>query len=103
MSVAVLVAIAVVGLAGIIALFVLLIVSRRQLKGTRRELERSRLDKTRRRRRSGVAPFAIRTAWQTADSLIKKGVGATVRNFGEDLAGWAQVERLDRARLSGHG
>jgi class 3 adenylate cyclase len=104
MSVPILVAVAIVALAGIIALGVLLIVSRRQLKGTRRELERSRRqDKTRRRRRPGVAPFAIRTAWHTADSLMKKGIGATVRNSVEDLAGWAQVERPDLARLAADG
>jgi adenylate cyclase len=103
MSTPILMAVAIVELAGIIALGVLLIVSRRQLKGTRRELERSRRDNPRRRRRPGVAPFAIRTAWQTADSLIKKGIGATVRNSIEDLAGWAQVERPDLARLTADG
>lgn len=103
MSVPILIAVAIVELAGIIALGVLLIVSRRQLKGTRRELERSRQGNPRRRRRPGVAPFAIRTAWQTADSLMKKGLGATVRNSVEDLAGWAQVERPDLARLAADG
>jgi class 3 adenylate cyclase len=102
-TVPVLVAAAIVELAGIIALGVLLIVSRRQLKGARRALERSRPDRPRRRRRQGVAPFAIRTAWQTADSLINKGIGATVRNSIEDLAGWAQVERPDLARLTADG
>jgi adenylate cyclase len=101
-TVSVLVAAASVELASIIALGVLLIVSRRQLKGARRALERSRQGRSRRRRR-GVAPFAIRTAWQTADSLINKGIGATVRNSIEDLAGWAQVERPDLARLTADG
>jgi adenylate cyclase len=101
-TVPVLVGAAVVELASIVALGVLLIVARRQLKGARRALERSRLDTPRRRRR-GVAPFAIRTAWQTADSLINKGIGATVRNSIEDLAGWAQVERPDLARLTADG
>jgi adenylate cyclase len=90
-------------LAGLIALGVLLIVSRRQLKGARAALERSRRSVGRRRRRRGVAPFAIRTAWKTADSLLTKGVGATVRNSVEDLAGWAQVERPDLARLTADG
>jgi adenylate cyclase len=91
-------------LGGIIALGVLLIVSRRQLKGARTELERSRRDGTgRRRRRPGVAPFAIRRVWKTADSLITKGIGATVRNSVEDLAGWAQVERPDLARMTADG
>lgn len=91
-------------LGGITALGILLIVSRRQLKRTRTELERSRKPATgRRRRRPGVAPSAIRTAWKTADSLIAKGIGATVRNSLEDLAGWAQVERPDLARLTADG
>jgi adenylate cyclase len=96
--------IAVVELGGLIALGVLLIVSRRQLKETRSELERSRQTRPgRRRRRPGLAPFAIRTAWRTADSLMTKGIGATVRNSIEDLAGWAQVERPDLARLTADG
>jgi adenylate cyclase len=95
---------AVVELGGIIALAILLIVSRRQLKHARVQLERTRkLEAGRRRRRRGVAPFAIRTAFRTADSLISKGLGATVRNSVEDLAGWAQVERPDLARLTADG
>src|SRR5277367_3634159 len=96
--------IAVVELGGLIALGVLLLVSRHQLKETRSELERARQPRiARRRRRRGVAPFAIRTAFKTADSLITKGIGATVRNSIEDLAGWAQVERPDLARLTVDG
>jgi adenylate cyclase len=96
--------VALVELGGIIALGVLLIVSRRQLKGARAALERGRTRKNgARRRRRGVAPFAIRTAFKTADSLITKGIGATVRNSVEDLAGWAQVERPDLARLTADG
>lgn len=105
MSVTVLLAVlAVVEFGGLIALGVLLIVSRGHLKGARTALERIRSDGTRRRRRRpGVAPFAIRTAWKTADSLMTKGIGATVRNSVEDLAGWAQVERPDLAKLTADG
>jgi adenylate cyclase len=89
---------------GIVTLGILLIVSRSQLKKVRTELERSRENTTsRRRRRPGVAPFAIRTAWKTADSLMTKGIGATFRNSVEDLAGWAQIERPDLARLTADG
>ena len=96
--------IAVVELGGLIALGVLLLVSRHQLKETRTDLERARQPRIARRRpRPGLAPFAIRTAWRTADSLITKGIGATVRNSIEDLAGWAQVERPDLARLTADG
>jgi len=95
---------AVIELGGLIALAILLIVSRRQLKHARVELERTKkLETGRRRRRRGVAPLAIRTAFKTADSLISKGLGATVRNSVEDLAGWAQVERPDLARLTADG
>jgi adenylate cyclase len=95
--------VAVVELGGLITLGVLLIVARRQLSGARAALERSRRSSGQRRRRRGVAPFAIRTAFKTADSLLTKGVGATVRNSVEDLAGWAQVERPDLARLTADG
>lgn len=95
---------AVLELGCIVPLVVLLGVSRRQLKDVRAQLERKkRLESGRRRRRRGVAPLAIRTAFRTADSLISKGLGATVRNSVEDLAGWAQVERPDLARLTAEG
>ena len=87
----------------LVALAVLFIVSRRQLKGARRALQRARQDKPRRRRPPGVAPLAVRTVWRTADSLINKGIGATVRNSVEDLAGWARVERPDLARMTADG
>jgi adenylate cyclase len=93
----------VVEFGGLAALAVLLIVAGHKLKGARRELERSRQDRPRRRRSRGLAPVAIRTGWQTADSLINKGLGATVRNSIEDLAGWARVERPDLARLTADG
>ena len=96
-------AVAIVLLAAVVALGVLLIVARRHLRAVRGELESLREQQGRRRRRLGVAPLAIRTVWQTADSLLNKGFGATVRNSIEDLAGWAQVERPDLARLTADG
>lgn len=95
----------VVGLAfvGLITLTVLLIVTHGKLTSTRSELERLRRESPRRRRPRGLAPVAIKTVWQAADSLINKGVRATVRNSIEDLAGWAQVERPDLARLTADG
>lgn len=89
--------------AALITFVVLFIVSRRQLTGTRRELEQLRRDRQVRRRRRGVAPAAIKTVFQTADMLINRGFGAVVRNSIEDLAGWAQVERPDLARLTADG
>ncbi|MGE2772785.1 adenylate/guanylate cyclase domain-containing protein [Rhodococcus sp. 1.20] len=91
-----------VELAVIVALGVLLVISIRKLKNTRIALERLRSNSPRRRRR-GIAPRAIKTAFHTADSLINKGFGATVRNSIEDLAGWARVERPDLARMTADG
>lgn len=91
--------------AAFVTFLVLFIVSRRQLANARREIERMKLEDEdrRRKRRRGVAPLAIKTVFQTADMLINKGLGATVRNSIEDLAGWAQVERPDLARLTADG
>lgn len=101
----VLLVVVVVLFAAFVTFLVLFIVSRRQLTKARREIERMRLEDEdrRRRRRRGVAPLAIKTVFQTADMLINKGLGATVRNSIEDLAGWAQVERPDLARLTADG
>ncbi|WP_416276418.1 adenylate/guanylate cyclase domain-containing protein [Mycolicibacterium sp. J2] len=96
-------AIVAVTVAALITMTVLFVVARRQLAGTRRELDRLRREQPRRRRPRGLAPMAIKTVWQTADSLINKGVLVTVRNSIEDLAGWAQVERPDLARLTADG
>lgn len=87
-----------------VTLGVLLIVTSRRLADARRRLERaSRPQSGRRRRRRGLAPFAIRKTWKTAEMLRVKGIGATVRNSIEDLAGWASVERPDLARLTADG
>lgn len=89
-------------LAATITFLVLFLRTRKQLTGARAELERLKQEQGRRRRR-GLAPVAIKTVFQTADRLITKGLGATVRNSIEDLAGWAQVERPDLARLTADG
>jgi class 3 adenylate cyclase len=91
--------------AGLIALGVLLTVSRRSLASTRRALERERHrdEKPRRTRKPmGVAPLAVRTVMhtvQTADAIVRKGLGGSVRSSIEDLAGWARIERPDLARV----
>ncbi|MET0900789.1 MAG: adenylate/guanylate cyclase domain-containing protein [Mycobacterium sp.] len=90
-------------LAATITFLVLFVVSRRQLTTARTELETLKREQQGRRRRRGLAPVAIKTVFQTADRLINKGFGATVRNSIEDLAGWAQVERPDLARLTADG
>jgi len=100
---AVLLAIVVLQFAALVTFVVLFIVSRRKLVKTRAELERARREQLGGRRRRGVGPSAIKTVFQTADMLINKGFGATVRNSIEDLAGWAQIERPDLARLTADG
>jgi adenylate cyclase len=88
----------------VITLAVLLIVTSRRLSATRRRLERTRTRQPgARRRRRGLAPFAIRKTWRTAEMVRTRGIGATVRNSMEDLAGWASVERPDLARMAADG
>lgn len=96
--------------AGLVALGVLLIVSRRTLADTRSQLRRHRdraaTPRQARRRPLGVAPRAVRTVVHTlqgADSLIRKGIVGSVRSSVEDLAGWARVERPDLARITSDG
>ncbi len=96
-------AIVVLELAALITFLVLFVVSRRKLGRATKELDRIRREQGARRRRLGVAPLAIKTVFQTADMLLTKGIGATVRNSIEDLAGWAQVERPDLARMTADG
>ncbi|GAB3218104.1 adenylate/guanylate cyclase domain-containing protein [Mycolicibacterium hippocampi] len=96
--------------AGLVALGVLLIVSRRTLADTRRQLRRHRdraaTPRQARRRPLGVAPRAVRTVVHTlqgADSLIRKGIVGSVRSSVEDLAGWARVEQPDLASITSDG
>jgi class 3 adenylate cyclase len=93
-----------VAVVAVLTLGVLLIVTSRKLADARRKLERAQRDRPRtRRRRRGLAPFAIRKTWRTAEMVRTKGIGAAVRNSIEDLAGWASVERPDLARLAADG
>jgi adenylate cyclase len=93
-----------VAVAAVITLTVLLVVISRRLSEARRKLERAqRLKPRTRRRRRGLAPFALRKTWRTAEMMRTKGIGAVVRNSIEDLAGWASVERPDLARLAADG
>jgi adenylate cyclase len=95
--------------AGLVALGVVLIVSRRKLAAARRQLKRHRdggKPRQRPRKPLGVAPLAVKTVAhtvQTADSIIRKGIGGSVRSSIEDLAGWARVERPDLASITADG
>jgi adenylate cyclase len=46
---------------------------------------------------------AVKTVWQTADLVRRKGFGAAMRNSIEVLADWAEVERPDLARMTVDG
>jgi adenylate cyclase len=91
--------------AALIALGIVLIVSRRSLAKTRKALEREhrRGGVPRPRRKPlGVAPLAVKTVLntvQTADAILRKGIGEQVRSSIDDLAGWARVEKPDLKRI----
>lgn len=97
--------------AGLVTLGVLLLVSRRKLAGTRKELRRRRevaegKPRPSQRRPLGVAPMAVKSVMHTVqgvDSLIRKGIVGSVRSSVEDLAGWARVERPDLASITSDG
>ncbi|QZA08842.1 adenylate/guanylate cyclase domain-containing protein [Mycolicibacter heraklionensis] len=82
---------------------VALAVLTRQLRTVRAENEalRSQVD-TRNLLLTGGRE-AVKTVWQTANLVRKKGFGAAVRSSIEDLADWAEVERPDLARLTPNG
>ncbi|MGE2729633.1 adenylate/guanylate cyclase domain-containing protein [Mycolicibacterium vaccae] len=94
--------------AGLVVLAILLVVSRRQVKQSRRALARQRTPERPQRRRKpiGVAPLAVRAVTntvQTADAILRKGIGGQVRSSIEDLAGWARIERPDLGRITASG
>lgn len=94
--------------AGLITLGVLLTVSQRRLTHARRALQRRHTqDRPRRRRKAvGVGPMAVRAVTntvQTADAILRKGIGGQVRTSIEDLAGWARIERPDLAKITASG
>lgn len=101
--------IAAIEFAGLVALGILLLLSRRALRTARRELQqRTAAEAAPRRRRKpvGIAPLAVRAVAntvQTADAILRRQIGGSVRSSIEDLAGWARVERPDLARITADG
>jgi adenylate cyclase len=75
---------------------VLLVRSRREAEELRRRTD------TRSRLLTGGRE-AVSKVWETANVLRKEGFSAVVRNSIEDLAGWAEVERPDLARITPDG
>ncbi|MFI6218166.1 adenylate/guanylate cyclase domain-containing protein [Nocardia brasiliensis] len=82
--------------AGLVVLFMLLRRRQRELDELHRKIEARQL-----LRISGRE--AVKTVWDTATLLRKKGFRGAVLTSIEDLAGWAQVERPDLARLTPDG
>ncbi|WP_278314189.1 adenylate/guanylate cyclase domain-containing protein [Lolliginicoccus levis] len=82
----------------ILVLAWLLARSNRQVASLREEL-RARAAK----RLLAGSRDALKTVWNTASLVRAKGIGAAVRSSVEDLAGWAQVERPDLARMAVDG
>jgi class 3 adenylate cyclase len=92
------------GLAGTATLAVLLGRQRRRTALLERELtDRSGRGRSRRLLSPPRVPTtreAVKAVWETAALVREKGVGGALRSSVEDLAGWAQVERPDLARLA---
>ncbi|WP_237569468.1 adenylate/guanylate cyclase domain-containing protein [Mycolicibacterium lacusdiani] len=88
--------------AGLVTFVSLFVAARRRLTAVRRELEAVRTEGSGRRRRRGVGPMAVKSVLKTADAVLNRGLGA-VQNSIDQLAGWAQVERPDLARLTPGG
>ncbi|MBF6339106.1 adenylate/guanylate cyclase domain-containing protein [Nocardia abscessus] len=81
---------------GLLVLWLLLVRSRRDREELQRRVETRQLLMT-----SGRE--AVKTVWETANLLREKGFRGAVLTSIEDLAGWAQVERPDLARLTPDG
>ncbi|WP_280399830.1 adenylate/guanylate cyclase domain-containing protein [Nocardia carnea] len=92
----VLAAVVVVQAGGLIVLWRLLVRSRRELAAAQRRPDTRQL-------LMDSGREAVKTVWQTASLVRRKGFRAAVLSSIEDLAGWAQVERPDLARLTAEG
>ncbi|CAM4425469.1 adenylate/guanylate cyclase domain-containing protein [Nocardia ninae] len=99
----VLAAVAVLEAIGLVVLLVLLAGSRRRSAELQRQLDdlQRRFDARQLLRNGGRE--AVKTVWDTANLLRKKGFRRAVLTSIENLAGWAQVERPDLAGLTPDG
>ncbi|MGW0180610.1 adenylate/guanylate cyclase domain-containing protein [Nocardia sp. NPDC003345] len=92
----VLAAVVVAEAAGLVVLWRLLVRTRHELAEVQRRTD------TRQRLMDGGRE-AVKTVWQTASLVRRKGFRAAMLSSIEELAGWAQVERPDLARLTAGG
>ncbi|BBY56806.1 adenylate/guanylate cyclase domain-containing protein [Mycobacterium koreense] len=93
----------VIAVAEAIALVVLWRVHTRALAATETETARLRRRLDTRTMLLTGGREAVKTVWQTANLVRTEGFGAAVRSSIEDLAGWAQVEQPDLARVTRDG
>lgn len=96
----------------VIAVLVLLVVvegvalrvTRSRLRAAEREIEALRAPtESRANLLLAGGRAAVKTMWQTANLINREGLGGAVRSSIEELAGWAEVERPDLARLAPTG
>ena len=99
----VLAGVAVIEAVGLATLWVLLTRSRGQTDESRRETDELRRHVDAPQSLISGGREAVKTLWETANLLVKKGVGAAMRSSIEELADWAEVEQPDLARLTWHG
>ncbi|MFQ6397501.1 adenylate/guanylate cyclase domain-containing protein [Nocardia sp. KC 131] len=92
----VLAAVVVVETAGLVVLWVLFVRGRRQLEALERKVDARQLW-------MNSSRDAVKTVWETANLVRKKGLRGAVLSSIEELADWAQVERPDLARLTPDG
>lgn len=92
-----------VAVAEAVALGVLWALGSRRLRDGQAEIDRLRQRLDTRNMLFTGGREAVKTVWQTANLVRKEGLGAAVRSSIEDLAGWAQVERPDLARITADG
>ncbi|MEU1981695.1 adenylate/guanylate cyclase domain-containing protein [Nocardia sp. NPDC019395] len=88
--------IAVLEAVGLVVLWQLLVRTRRELDELQRRVDNRQL-------LMNGGREAVKTVWGAANLLRKKGFRGAVLSSIEDLAGWAQVERPDLARLTSDG
>lgn len=98
MSQAVLTVIAIVAVTAAAILAALLVRTQRRLAELERELETSA-----KQRLLHGSREAVKTVWNTANLVRKKGFTGAVRTSVEDLASWAEVERPNLAKLAPDG
>ena len=79
-------------------------VTRSRLRAAQREIEELRAPaESRTNLLLAGGRAAVKTMWQTANLINREGLGGAVRSSIEELAGWAEVERPDLARLAPTG